>query len=95
MIIRDPIQVYGKKLLTQEEYLAFERDSIEKHEYYKGEVFLMLDYEAQLQESLPYAMSGAGYGELEEYRNKSDYLIIPALNVSIPLHLIYKRTKLE
>lgn len=39
--VREPILVYNKKLLTAEEYLAFERDSIEKHEYYKGEVFAM------------------------------------------------------
>lgn len=39
--VREPILVYNKKLLTTEEYLAFERDSIEKHEYYKGEVFAM------------------------------------------------------
>ncbi len=39
--VREPIAVYDKKLLSIEEYLSFERDSTEKHEYYKGEVFAM------------------------------------------------------
>jgi Uma2 family endonuclease len=30
-----------KKLMTPEEYLAFERASPEKHEYYRGEIFAM------------------------------------------------------
>lgn len=41
--VREPILAYGKKKLTIEEYLAFERVSNQKHEYYQGEVFLMLD----------------------------------------------------
>lgn len=41
--VREPIVAYGKKKLTIEEYLAFERASEQKHEYYQGEVFLMLD----------------------------------------------------
>jgi Uma2 family endonuclease len=43
MDVREPIEAYGKKKLTIEEYLDFERASAEKHEYYQGEVFLMLD----------------------------------------------------
>lgn len=31
----------AKKFYTQEEYLAFERASLEKHEYYQGEIFDM------------------------------------------------------
>ena len=31
----------AKKFYTQEEYLAFERQSLEKHEYYQGEIFDM------------------------------------------------------
>ena len=31
----------AKKFYTQEEYLAFERKSLEKHEYYQGEIFDM------------------------------------------------------
>lgn len=41
MDIREPVTVYGKKKLTIEEYLTFERESTEKHEYYRGEIFLM------------------------------------------------------
>lgn len=39
--VREPLVVYGKKKLTTEEYLEFERTSAEKHEYFKGEVFAM------------------------------------------------------
>ncbi len=30
------------KFYTPEEYLALERESFEKHEYYKGEIFAMV-----------------------------------------------------
>lgn len=39
--VREPILAYGKKKLTIEEYLAFERESEGKHEYFQGEVFAM------------------------------------------------------
>jgi Uma2 family endonuclease len=41
MDVREPIPVYNKKYLTISEYLTFERDSDEKHEYFNGEVFAM------------------------------------------------------
>lgn len=41
MEIRDPVVVYDKKKLTVEEYLQFEKASVEKHEFYRGEVFAM------------------------------------------------------
>ena len=41
MDIREPVTAYGKKNLSIEEYLTFERESTEKHEYYRGEIFLM------------------------------------------------------
>jgi Uma2 family endonuclease len=42
MEVREPIVAYGKKkLLSIEEYLEFEATSIEKHEYYQGEIFAM------------------------------------------------------
>jgi Uma2 family endonuclease len=41
MEVREPAIAYGKKKLTIEEYLEFEKDSIEKHEYYRGEIFAM------------------------------------------------------
>lgn len=39
--VREPVAAYGKTKLTEEEYLAFEKSSQEKHEYYQGEVFAM------------------------------------------------------
>lgn len=41
MEIRDPLVVYNKKKFTLEEYFLFEKDSVEKHEFYKGEIFSM------------------------------------------------------
>ena len=41
MEVRDPLIVYDKKKLSVEEYLQFERESPEKHEFYQGEVFAM------------------------------------------------------
>lgn len=41
MEVRDPIVVYNKSKLTVEEYLRFEKESLEKHEYFKGEIFAM------------------------------------------------------
>jgi len=41
MEIRDPIVVYDKKKLSVEEYLQFERESIEKHEFFRNEIFAM------------------------------------------------------
>jgi Uma2 family endonuclease len=40
-MVREPIPEYANKEVSIEEYLAFERSSQEKHEYYKGEVFAM------------------------------------------------------
>lgn len=40
-MVREPIPEYANKKISIEEYLAFERGSQEKHEYYKGEVFAM------------------------------------------------------
>ncbi|GCC49896.1 Uma2 family endonuclease [Chryseotalea sanaruensis] len=58
--IREPIVAYGKKKLTIEEYLAFERSSEQKHEYFQGEVFLMLDELPSTTSELEvYARSGA------------------------------------
>lgn len=40
-MVREPIAEYANQKISIEEYLAFERGSQEKHEYYKGEVFAM------------------------------------------------------
>ena len=41
MDVREPIPVYNKTHVSIPEYLAFERESQKKHEYFKGEVFAM------------------------------------------------------
>ncbi len=40
-MVREPIPEYANQKISIEEYLAFERGSHEKHEYYQGEVFAM------------------------------------------------------
>jgi Uma2 family endonuclease len=39
--VREPAVAYGKSKFTIEEYLQMEKASIEKHEYYQGEIFAM------------------------------------------------------
>lgn len=39
--VREPAVAYGKTKLTVEEYLEWEKESLEKHEYYRGEIFAM------------------------------------------------------
>ena len=39
--IKEPAVSYQKKYVIEEDYLAMEEKSVEKHEYYKGEVFAM------------------------------------------------------
>jgi Uma2 family endonuclease len=39
--VREPLTAYGKNLLTEEEYLQFEKESQHKHEFFKGEIFAM------------------------------------------------------
>ena len=41
MEVREPIVVHNKSKLTAEEYLQFEKESLHKHEYFKGEIFAM------------------------------------------------------
>jgi hypothetical protein len=35
------VQQTAAKYISQEEYLAFERNALDKHEYYRGEIFAM------------------------------------------------------
>lgn len=39
--VREPAIAYGKKKLTMDEYLEWERHSTDKHEFYRGEIFAM------------------------------------------------------
>ena len=41
MEVKEPAVAYGKQKVSIEEYLKMEQSSIEKHEYYKGEIFAM------------------------------------------------------
>ena len=41
MEIKEPAPKYYKAYMTPEEYLAFERNSDERHEYIEGEIFPM------------------------------------------------------
>ena len=41
MEVREPAIVYGKQKISIEEYLEMENASLEKHEYYQGEIFAM------------------------------------------------------
>ncbi|MEO7982791.1 MAG: hypothetical protein ABI688_01795, partial [Bacteroidota bacterium] len=63
MDLREPAVLYGKNKFTEEEYLRMERDSVERHEYYKGEVFVMPGHGQLL------AMSGAGKDHNEIFSN--------------------------
>lgn len=39
--VREPAVAYGKTILTEQEYLQFEKESQRKHEYFEGEIFAM------------------------------------------------------
>jgi len=41
MEVKEPAHAYQKKFYTVQEYLEREKDSLQKHEYYKGEIFAM------------------------------------------------------
>ena len=41
MEVNEPAVAYGKQKISIEEYLEMENASVEKHEYYKGEIFAM------------------------------------------------------
>ena len=41
MEIKEPAHAYNKKFYSIEEYLQMENAAVEKHEYYKGEIFAM------------------------------------------------------
>ena len=41
MEIKEPAHAYNKRFFSIEEYLQMENEALEKHEYYKGEIFAM------------------------------------------------------
>lgn len=40
-IVREPVVAYNKTILSQKEYLEWEKTNERKHEYFKGEIFAM------------------------------------------------------
>ncbi len=92
--LREPEVAYGKKKFTVEEYLAMERASAEKHEYYEGEIFLMQGHGEAL------AMSGAAkrhnfifsnlFGELIlRLKGKSCQPFGPDMRMNIPENTLF------
>lgn len=47
MKVRDPLIRYNKSKFTPKEYLELEKDSLEKHEYFQGEIFAMAGADAR------------------------------------------------
>jgi Uma2 family endonuclease len=41
MDVREPVIAYGKKILTEDEYLTWENSAHRKHEFFQGQVFAM------------------------------------------------------
>ena len=41
MEVEEPSHAYQKKFYSIQEYLEMENEALEKHEYYKGEIFAM------------------------------------------------------
>ncbi len=39
--VREPLVAYGKSQFTPEEYLEWEKEQIDKHEFFQGEIFAM------------------------------------------------------
>lgn len=61
--VREPAVAYGKSKFTEEEYLQMERLATERHEFYKGEIFIMPGFGELL------AMSGAAENHNEIFSN--------------------------
>ena len=94
MEVNEPMVVYGKKTFTVQEYLEFEKSSLEKHEFYKGEIFRMHGHGELL------AMSGAGrrhniifanlFGAIiSQLKGKSCQPFGPDMRVNIPENTLY------
>jgi Uma2 family endonuclease len=65
--IRKPITINGKTNFTVEEYLAYENQSVEKHEYYKGEISAMEGRSDDLKAKEPEPEYKKKYFTVEEY----------------------------
>jgi Uma2 family endonuclease len=94
MEVNEPIVSYGKTKFTVQEYLEFERASLERHEFYKGEIFRMHGHGELL------AMSGAAskhniifsnlFGPIAfQLKGKSCQPYGPDMRVNIPENTLY------
>ena len=94
MEINEPIIAYGKNKFTVQEYLEFEKSSLERHEFYKGEIFRMHGHGELL------AMSGASYkhniifsnlftGLGGRLKGKSCQPYGPDMRINIPENTLY------
>src|SRR5258706_1765686 len=94
MEINEPIVACGKKKFTVQEYLEFENSSLEKHEFYKGEIFRMYGHGELL------ATSGASYrhniifsnlfgGLANLLKGKSCQPYGPDMRINIPENTLY------
>ncbi len=94
MEVREPAVAYGKSKLTAEEYLRFEKESAERHEFYRGEIFRMHGHGDLL------AMSGASnrhniifsnlFGEFTmRLKGKPCQPYGPDLRINIPQNTLY------
>jgi len=92
--VREPAVVYGKSKFTEEEYLQLERTATERHEFYKGEMFVMPGFGDLL------AMSGAAKNHNEIFSNLFGQLCIelkgktcrpygPDMRLHIPENTLY------
>jgi Uma2 family endonuclease len=92
------------KNITAEQYLVEENNHLEKHEFYKGEVFAMAGagknhviiqktffwVDTEKIEVIRYFINQHTNWEQEIYKSTTATLTIPFINVSIPLSEIYK-----
>lgn len=94
MEVREPEVAYGKTKLTEEEYIQFEREATERHEYYRGEIFRMYGHGDLL------AMSGAAnkhniifsniFSELAiKLKGKACQPYGPDMHINIPENTLY------
>jgi Uma2 family endonuclease len=94
MEMDEPIVAYGKKKFTEQEYLAFEKEASERHEYHQGEIFQMQGHGEKL------AISGAAnrhniifsnlFGEMAaKLKGKPCQPYGPDMRVNIPENTLY------
>jgi Uma2 family endonuclease len=85
MEVKEPAVAYGKQKYTIEEYLEMEKDAVEKHEYYQGEIFAMSG--SKFQHVL---VSGNLYGNLfSKLKGKPCQPVGSDMRVHIPKNTLF------